>query len=797
MRIVVSIQSKRGSSRGLVHYVAHSKIDPEKEPAHGRELFNGFGDWLDVKSANNSLKVDISRRRPSNDELHHLVLSFRAEDFAKLGSSEKERRRAAKHITRSAMTRLANALSADKLAWAAAVHVNTVNPHVHIAIQKQYFTRDLERKTLTKIPRDAIPHYEKTRDGTKQFSPGFLIEAASEKMEEIIHQNQARGKRRSDQSDHRLPHKPTAEERVLAEGLIRKLALKTCTEKLKALTHQGNKMRFLVFDVVTGTNRRMSLEDIAHRAESLSSSQINRRYIADTATAEDLKNSYLHAELEHNANAVRRIRTILFKLTAKEETRRQELEKKFKATDRQVAAIRTACRQEGRKLQTPALTKPELDQLQEQCLAADDIRTFAYLERVRSELSASGKIESRDDRDTQRLSGLKVVHSLRSELYKKQLKELNGNRFVRSVDLNDTRWSLSELENRGGQLAFGYRLLGKIGFGAKPQGGEREQPAKDVLRKEIVEKLDLEDRQANARQHREEKKAKLIADVLKTNEVRPGVDPRNVVFDSNQLAEIESLSFRLKDTAVYKRSWEMQKLLIERAEPTSRIGRKIFNAHASAEAEKVLAERKKRVLADRALAREIVSRIQLDEAKSNVKRFSRAKQFHKFEVVNGKSGARDFVSLKDVEVAHSGSLLHQAVDYLTESRERREMRRAVKKEIKEKEKDLKAELKGAKEIFNSASKAAAEHRNPALFSLKSLPIQEPIFTASELGMIERHFANSTERKDLQQFQRILNSARENAVDSLERLLTGFENYRGKADDARERNTQTGLGRESK
>ncbi len=31
MRVIVSVQAKAASSRGLVHYVAHSKIDASRE----------------------------------------------------------------------------------------------------------------------------------------------------------------------------------------------------------------------------------------------------------------------------------------------------------------------------------------------------------------------------------------------------------------------------------------------------------------------------------------------------------------------------------------------------------------------------------------------------------------------------------------------------------------------------------------------------------------------------------------------------------------------------------------------
>jgi hypothetical protein len=58
MKVVASIQAKRSSSRGLVHYIAHSKIDESKE-AKNREIFNQYSDDLTVEKANDLLKKDV------------------------------------------------------------------------------------------------------------------------------------------------------------------------------------------------------------------------------------------------------------------------------------------------------------------------------------------------------------------------------------------------------------------------------------------------------------------------------------------------------------------------------------------------------------------------------------------------------------------------------------------------------------------------------------------------------------------------------------------------------------------
>lgn len=54
MKIIAAVQSKSSSSRGLLHYIAHSKIDAVKEPSQ-REIFNEYADDLDVKKANSFL----------------------------------------------------------------------------------------------------------------------------------------------------------------------------------------------------------------------------------------------------------------------------------------------------------------------------------------------------------------------------------------------------------------------------------------------------------------------------------------------------------------------------------------------------------------------------------------------------------------------------------------------------------------------------------------------------------------------------------------------------------------------
>ena len=192
MRVIVSVQSQSKSSRGLVHYIAHSKIDPSRERIGSRHLFNDRSDAINVQQVNFSLKLGVSSNRPLNEDLMHLVISLRPEDFKKLGADEKERRKSLREIARASMRGLEKTVGAESLDWAAAIHRNTDNPHVHIAISKRFISLEKDAHEMFKrFPTSALPHYE-LRDQKRVFVPGVLMDTATRKMDEIIGRNQAK-----------------------------------------------------------------------------------------------------------------------------------------------------------------------------------------------------------------------------------------------------------------------------------------------------------------------------------------------------------------------------------------------------------------------------------------------------------------------------------------------------------------------------------------------------------------------------------------------------------------------------
>lgn len=774
MRVIASVQSKRGSSRGLIHYIAHSKIDTEREPEKGRELFNAFADDLSVKSANNSIKADIVRGRPSNDELHHLVLSFRPDDYRVLGRTEKQRRAALKETTRASMKELETALNADRVAWAAAVHLNTENPHVHIAIQKEFLARDLETRLMTKIPREALPHF-KRRDDEKVLTPGILIEAATEKMEQLIagdrERTRLRGENRTRNESISLLHgktevetgsevgNATTEERdILGCGILAEYELRRIESKIEILADHGDKMRFRVSDPVSGQKRKLSLRDLEQRRTG--------------------------SDPDPDASAERQIRTILLKMLAKEEAAKDHLQKVAADTIREASGIKKLYKKNGWKLPLPSLTKEGLDKLQDHCLDDLNIRGFSYLESVRTELEKSREIEPRSKEDLEPLAAQKTISEMRKRLCEKNYADLNDRQYYRLVDIGDKRVSLAQIDReKNASMNTVFVFAQKLKNTALRLAGKRRhsvvETGNDRLRNDIVSNLNEQLSGIRKDQKTEETKVKVIGKILTASSEKISVEP---VYSTEQLTEMETVSLRLKLKEYYDKSWNEQQALIESAGSDSPACRKLMKADQSSD----FNEHKFRTVAGRALAREAVAKVEYEKAKEDLKTFIESKQFQKFAIADKKSGSVAFLSLHDVDLPRRGSLLDRAFEEMFEGREHRTLRRTVTTLVEGREQRLKDEVSAAKDIMASAARNASEFNESSLFGVRSEPIYSPVFTSSEIRLLEMRAVNTRDPKEAARLQKLLESTADRSMRSLKEILRDFVNPQMTYTQARER-----------
>lgn len=759
MRIIVSIQSKRGSAHGLVNYIANSKIDPSKERPNGRDLFNDFSSNLSLESANNALKVALSKTRVGNDQLHHLVISFRESDYRKLAGSEKGRQTTLKAITRASVDGLKEHLKAEKLSWVAALHLNTGNPHVHIALQKEYISKSFDNCHLTKIPREVLPHYE-IANKEKVFVPGIVAYAAEVKIESILTQGQTKERNLQQQSADRSPilsrNGPLLDEpdsldrngrRTLGKAIIGEALIRRIEGQIEHLAQNGDKMRFLVTDSLSGEKRRLSLNDLDRRR--------------DKRSEDDRSDDNPEAKI---------IKTVLLKMMGKQENQKAKVEKEFGTAIEAAKKIRSDHRKKNLKLPTPILSKSEIDQLQEQYLETSDIRRFAYLEKVRTELEREGEIEGRDQHDLSRIFAQKAVANLRIKNTERQMQEFDASRFYCRVDMDGKSLSLADVERAQARQSIASKLVEDIQhvigrFTRTDVSLEDSKPSQ--LRQDIELKLAESKRKIAKEYSAAKNQSKLLEKILPSDQ-DAGIQSR--MYLPHELDEIERLAARLGSREAYEENWHEQRAFVDSAKADSPAARRLSRSGNQSDFE----SHKQEVLGGRAIAKEIVAKIRLDMAKEELETFKKRKQYDKCPVSGLRPNEINYLSLKDVNLPNTHSILDQAVALMLEGRDHRRSRKAVMEMVTKKETRLNFEYVGAKDIFDAASAIASEFKQKSITSSHREPMYSPIFTPSEISLIEFRINQTQSSKEATKLKAILRNADTSSAQSTRNLLKTFD-----------------------
>src|SRR6266436_2921480 len=187
-KIVVAIKPTNSTSgaSGVSRYIAESKRDKEKEglkEKDARPLFSAQDDNLTYWQADQMLGKSTGLL-PEKDNVAHLVISLEPDDFKALGETQEERKEAFRELIRETANEIEKETNIDELNWIAGIHLNTDNPHVHLAFSRDALDRDSHECTSIKhIPKTLLPHNEKTPNGTKEFLPGRIAEIISQGIE--------------------------------------------------------------------------------------------------------------------------------------------------------------------------------------------------------------------------------------------------------------------------------------------------------------------------------------------------------------------------------------------------------------------------------------------------------------------------------------------------------------------------------------------------------------------------------------------------------------------------------------
>ena len=814
--MIISIKSSAsgGSSRGLVHYLAHSKLDREKEGVERREFFNESENDLDVRAANRHLSLDKSRPKP--EELLHVVIAPSKEEIAKLGDDLESKKNALKTVVLETVVRLEKEVKARNLKWIAVAHFNTDNPHAHLAIQKQFVNEAGEIEIL-RINRQMLHYNERGEGGEKKLHKGALVLAAENKIKEIAGERQKARDNEKDFEPKKAAVKSKSEienseqktfgnsskisnskeRRILAEEMLVAAEIRRRERNIENLVEHGDKKRFRIKDATTGKTRHASLFDIERKIEIVSCRKARFAQPNDAEKRAELAAKIALEMRVQQEPVIRQLETIRHHVLGFENRHLTQAQEKHTRLGSQKLLIEKKYERLKTPLPLPIFNPDEIQGLQGEAIREQNLERILLLESIRQSNAAELNRPSRRDADLRELLAAKTVAELKFQAAEKRLRELSAYKDFVKVKVVNSVWSHRELEQHelraAGTNNFWKQVRSKTGellFGSNKKSATTEKLDYPALHKAVDDALET------LESGRRDEIAKLkefsqTLGVIFDAETIPNKTQLAPAFSAYELSDAEDLSLdagreNFYENALFlQESWLREKLaetsLFKNDSKTPESPGEIKNQKQSAStvetpvefqsepdaqtaAEKIIGK----YVLGRAAARSIIAEIKAIEARENLDRYRRERLRVKHRIKDPKTGAESEVSLRDVEPRKHYYLLDSILEKALESKEQKNLRDSVRQAAEKKEKELAQNLNAAQNRFERL-----ENQKSGLLKKYSAVSTEvhPIFTPKEIAALDIRAARTIDKSEGNRLEKIVNDAEKDCrVERIQDLL---------------------------
>ena len=813
--MIISIKSSAsgGSSRGLIHYLAHSKLDREKEGVQRREFFNESENDLDVSRANRHLSLTGAKPKP--EELLHVVVAPSKQEIESLGDDLKARKNALKEVVRETVAQLEKEVKARHLKWVAVAHFNTDNPHAHLAIQKEFLNKDGKTEFL-RIDRQMLHYNEMSAGGEKKLHKGVLILAAENKIEELArNRHHEREKLQESQSkktsgkaesgveesgefstDDLVKIPNWRERRVLAEEMLVASEIARRERNIENLVEHGDKKRFKIKDALTGRTRHVSLFDIERKIETVS-----RRKARLVHPQTEEKRAGLFAKIAQEEHSkyepvIRQIETIRRHVLGFENRHLAAAREKHTRLHNQKLLIEKKYERLKTAVPLPLFKPDEIQRLQSESFREQNLEKILLLENIRQSNVAELNRQSRRDRDVRELLAAKTIGWLKLEAGEKRRREFLANKDFVKVKIGDSLWSHWELQqhefeaNRKSDLWTQVKSkTSAFLFRSGDKSATIEKLDYPALHKAVTDALEnLEKTRRN--EITKQKEFNQVLDKIFDAETNPNKTSLLPAFSAAELNEVEDLSLEAGRESFYEKSLLLQEtwLFGKLAEKLSQANssnkpessgdnnvqkRRSSNAKtpiqiqsetdAQMAAEKIIG----RYVLGRAEARIVLAQAKANQVEENLDKYNRGKLFIKHRIKDAKTGAERKLSLFDVEPRQSYYLLDSILERAFETKEQKTRRDVVWKAAQDKEKELTQNLKDAQNRV-----LRLENQKTAFFGKYSaLGEIQPIFTPKEIAALDAWKSQTSNKFEAERLEKIIKEAeKKNSVERLQTLL---------------------------
>jgi hypothetical protein len=803
--MIISIKSSAsgGSSRGLVHYLAHSKLDREKEGIERRGFFNELENDLDARAANRHLSRENSKPQP--EELLHIVIAPSRDEIASIGDDLESKKKALKSVVRETVARLEKEVKARNLKWIAVAHFNTDNPHAHLAVQKEFLNEDGKTEVL-RINRQMLHYNELSASGEKKLHKGALVLAAENKIQEIAgERRKARENEKSFEPErsagksqsgvevstplaagktYKIPN--FSERRILAEEMLVAAEIRRRTRNIENLVEHGDKKRFKIKNEQTGNTRHVSLFDIERKIEIWSRRKALLAHPQNAEKRAEFAAKIAQDERAASAPVIRQLETIRHHVLGFENRHLTEAQEKHARLQNQKLLIEKKYERLKTDVPIPIFKSDEIQRLQSEAIREQNLEKILYLESIRQSTAAELNRPTRRDAEVRELLAAKIVAELKTHAAEKRLRALSTNTDFVKVKINDSLWSHRELEQHELQAAGKNDLWSQVKSKTSEllfRSDQKNSPLAELdypaLHKAVDEALEILE---CTRRNEIEKQKELgqTLDQILAAETNPNKTKLAPAFSAYELSDAEDLSLEAGRENFYENALALQENWLrenlaenlrqasdskappdsdeiknqKRPPSTASTAIRSKPEQDARAAEKIIGK----FVLGRAEARSVIARTKAIEAQENLDRYSREKLFVKHPVKDPKTGAEREVSLRDVEPRKHYYLLDSILEKALESKQQKTLREAVRQAAGKQEKELTQNL-------NAAKNRASRLENQKAEMLEKFPVAppeiQPVFTPKEIAALDIRAARTLDKSEAVRLEKIVNDAEKN------------------------------------
>lgn len=791
--MIISIKSSvsGGSSRGLIHYLAHSKLDRAKEEVEKREFFNESENDLDVRLANRHLS--LTDEKPKAEELLHIVIAPSKEEIAKIGDDLKTKKAALKTIVRETVARLEKEVKAKQLKWIAALHFNTDNPHAHLALQKEFLHENGQRENL-RITRQMLHYNSRQENGEKTLHKGSLILAAEGKLREIAQQRQKERENSFNPEAVQLKEKSKIEvenskqlsagqtakipnyreRRILAEEMLARAEISRRNRNIENLIEHGDKKRFKIKDEHTDTTRHVSLFDIERKIEIISRRKARALHPKNSEKRAAVILQIAETERANHQPVINQLEIIRRHVLGFENRHLNEAHEKYTPLHNQKLLIEKKYERLKTTQPLPLFTPDEIQQIQSEAISEQNIEKILMLENIRQANALESNRPFRRERDVQELLGNKIVAELKLEAAEKRLADFPKTKDFAKVKIGNSFWSLNSLEEHKNLNASKNGWLNQIKthtvslfFRSENKNSSDKNLDYKALHGQVSDTLET---LQNVQRQKLEKQKEFVETLDKIFQAETNPKKNNLApaFSTFELAELEDLAHGGERFDLYEKSlyWQENFLLEKSAAVQNKPSNKQPEKSVKTGLQKNQTEAKKiigKFISERAAARVILATSKVAEAQGNISRYNHNKIFIKHRLKDAETGAERELSLRDVEPKKQYYLIDRILQQVLEPKEQKRDRQLVQIAADIKEKELMIDLENNKtrlsRLENQKNLMQAKYETETEIS--------PVFTPKEIATLDTRRYQTTDKLEAERLAKIINHAEKNT--SIEKI----------------------------